>query len=161
MGKGKKDLVDMAPSELTPPPPPHHNSTSIISSLMRAELNMHVKQQAWGKVEDLLETDPDVARAVDPATGEVPLHVLARCPKTEPLMVDIAILKYPNALMHRDRKGALPLHAAAATGSIDVLKIIFMAYKDARTAYDGIGRYVTYISLRDICHISSRIISVS
>ena len=109
---------------------------------MRAELNMHVKQQAWRKVENILERDPNVARAVDPATGELPLHVLARNPRTEPLLVDITILKYPEALMHPDLKGALPLHAAAASGNIDVLKNVYISYNDAKVAYDVMGRCV-------------------
>ena len=122
------------------PPPPPQNSTSIISSLMRAELNMHVKQQAWEKIEHLLNSDPDVARAVDPATGELPLHVLARNAKVPSLSIDLAILAYPQALLHRNFNGQLPLHSAAESGSFDALKIIYEAYKDGRKCLDDAGR---------------------
>ena len=123
-----------------PPPPPDHDAVSIISSLMRAELSMHAKQHAWTKIEQLLNDDPDVARAVDPTNGDLPLHVLSSNAKTDPLIVDICILKYPNGLMKRNNDGALPLHAAAATGSLDVVRIVFMAYKDGRNAHDRMGR---------------------
>ena len=155
MKQEKKDEAEAM--ALFSPPPPDHTSISIISSLRRAEFNMHVKQQAWRKVKELLEIDPDVARAADPTTGEYPLHVLARNPRTEPLLVDITLLKYPQALMHPDLKGALPLHAAATGGNIDVLKIIFMAYQDAKVTYDGMGRYVQSNSRRAVfvCQILS------
>jgi len=122
------------------PPPPPQNSTSIISSLMRAELNMHVKQQAWEKIKHLLKSDSDVTRAVDPATGELPLHVLARNDKVPILPIDLAILAYPQALLRRDLNGQLPLHSAAESGSFDVLKIIYEAYKDGRKCFDDAGR---------------------
>ena len=106
---------DNSGDEAPPPPPP--NSTSIISSLLRAELNMHVKQQAWDKIEQMLDSNPDVARAVDPATGELPLHVLARKCNTRTLSIDLAILANPEGLLHRDFNGQIPLHSAAESGS--------------------------------------------
>ena len=101
---------------------------------------MHVEQQAWEKIEHLLNSDPDVARAVDPSTGELPLHVLARNAKVPSLPIDLAILAYPQALLHQDLNGQLPLHSAAETGSFDALKIIYEAYKDGRKRLDDAGR---------------------
>ena len=124
--------------EAPPPPPP--NSTSIISSLLRAELNMHVKQQAWDKIEQMLDSNPDVARAVDPATGELPLHVLARKCNIRTLSIDLAILANPEGLLHRDSHGQIPLHSAAESGSFEGLKIIYEAYKDGRKCFDNAGR---------------------
>ena len=124
--------------EAPPPPPP--NSTSIISSLFRAELNMHVKQQAWEKIEQMLDSNPDVARAVDPATGELPLHVLARKCNIRTLSIDLAILANPEGLLHRDANGQIPLHSAAESGSFEGLKIIYEAYKGGRKCFDDAGR---------------------
>lgn len=124
--------------EAPPPPPP--NSISIISSLLRAELNMHVKQQAWEKIEEMLDSNPDVARAVDPATGELPLHVLARKCNIRTLSIDLAILANPEGLLHRDSQGEIPLHSAAESGSFEGLKIIYEAYKDGRKCFDDAGR---------------------
>ena len=101
---------------------------------------MHVKQQAWDKIEQMLDSNPDVARAVDPATGELPLHVLARKCNTRTLSIDLAILDNPKGLLHRDFNGQIPLHSAAESGSFEGLKIIGVAYKDGRKCFDNAGR---------------------
>lgn len=122
------------------PPPPPPNSTSIISSLLRAELNMHVKRQAWDKIEQMLDKNPDVTRAVDPTNGELPLHVLARKCNVRTLAIDLAILSNPEGLLHRDSNGQIPLHSAAESGSVEGLKIIYEAYKNGRKCSDNAGR---------------------
>ena len=123
------------------PPPPPQNSTCIISSLMRAELNMDIKQQAWDKIEQMLESDSHVTRAVDPATGELPLHVLARkCKSVRTLAIDLAIVGHPQGLLRRDSNGQIALHAAAKSGSSGGLKIIYEAYKEGRKCFDNAGR---------------------
>ena len=126
-----------------PPPPPPHDSESILSSLRRAELRIHASRGEWEKVGELLNSNPEVARATDPATGALPLHDLAGAAGVPPLLVDIAILQHPAALMQRDGCGGLPLHCAArGVGGPEVLRIILASYVDGRTECDGAGRYV-------------------
>lgn len=102
---------------------------------------MHAKQKAWDKIEQMLDSNPDIARAVDPATGELPLHVLARnCNSRTLLSIDLAILANPEGLLHRDFNRQIPLHSAAESGSFEGLKIIYEAYKDGRKCSDNAGR---------------------
>jgi len=56
------------------------------------------------------------------------------------------LLLFPQALMHQDRMGALPLHHAAAHNSLAALEIIWNAYKDGVHRADYRGRLPLHVA---------------
>jgi hypothetical protein len=91
---------------------PDMSSSSIVQYCN--ELYTYINQENWAMVETLLDKHPQVANIVEPTTGELPLHMIAQHASVWNVLVDMLLVLFPKALIHRDSQGALPIHHAAA-----------------------------------------------
>jgi len=112
----------------------------------RLELWRNIEAQNWALVEHILDQTPEIAQAVDPKTGELPLHSIARHPNAWTLLIDMCIVSYPKALVHRDSMGALPIHHAAAHDCTEAMEILWHAYKDGVSDLDNKGRLPIHVA---------------
>lgn len=110
------------------------------------ELYGYIEQENWKMVENLLDNKPELAEIVEPTSGELPLHMIARHPGVWTLLVDMILVLYPKALIHRDKMGALPIHHAAAHDNVAALEIIYSAYKQGINDIDAQGRLPIHVS---------------
>lgn len=110
------------------------------------ELLRCIQQENWSMVEQLLDKKPQLAEIIDVATGELPLHVIARYKNAWTLLVDMILVLYPKALVHRDNMGALPIHHASAHDNLAALEIIYNAYKDGIAEFDHKGRLPLHVA---------------
>ena len=78
----------------------------------------------------MLDKHPHLAEVTDLRTGELALHKIARHNGAWTLLVDMVLVLFPKALIHRDNMGALPIHHAAAHDNLAALEIIYSAYKE-------------------------------
>ena len=74
------------------------------------------------------------------------LHMICRHPNVWTLLVDMVLVLYPKALLHKDHIGALPLHHAAAHDNIAALEIIYSSYKEGVTNVDTSGRQPIHVA---------------
>jgi len=74
------------------------------------------------------------------------LHMLCRHPNVWSLLVDMVVVLYPKALIHKDAIGALPLHHAAAHDNSAALEIVFSAYKEGVNDVDAEGRQPLHVA---------------
>jgi hypothetical protein len=110
------------------------------------QLRNLVSDENWAAVENTLDQHPEMAERVDPTTGEMLLHMICRHPKVWSLLVDMVLVLYPKALLHKDDIGALPLHHAAAHDNVAALEIIYSAYKEGVNNVDTSGRQPIHVA---------------
>jgi len=105
-----------------------------------------IQDQDWAKVESILDKSPILAEAVEPNSGELPLHVIARYTSAWTLLVDMVLVLNPKALVHRDNMGALPIHHASAHDNLAAIEIIYSAYKEGINDVDAKGRLPLHVA---------------
>ena len=110
------------------------------------QLQKLVNEESWAAVEGMLDKNPNLAEQVDPNSGEMLLHMVSRHPSVWSLLVDMILVMYPKALIHKDSIGALPLHHAAAHDNISAIEIIYSAYKEGVKDIDGNGRQPIHVA---------------
>jgi ankyrin repeat protein len=110
------------------------------------QLQKLVNEESWAAVEGMLDKNPNLADQVDPNNGEMLLHMISRHPTVWSLLVDMILVMYPKALIHKDSIGALPIHHAAAHDNISALEIIYSAYKEGVNDIDGSGRQPIHVA---------------
>lgn len=120
-------------------------SSQIDSSALR-ELFHEIQSENWAMVENILDKRPELAESPDLKTGELALHKIARHSGAWSLLVDMVLVLYPKALIHRDNMGALPIHHAAAHDNLAALEIIFNAYKEGINEVDKMGRLPLHVA---------------
>lgn len=111
-----------------------------------SDLLKFIQIAEWANVEGMLHKYPNLSKVEDPSTGELPLHIMVRQKEVWSLLIDMLILLYPKALLHRDKMGALPLHHAAAHNAAEALEMIYCAYKDGITQVDSRGRLPLHVA---------------
>ena len=112
-----------------------------------AKLRTLVSDENWAAVESTLDQHPEMAEEVDPTNGEMLLHMICRHSKVWSLLVDMVLVLYPKALLHKDDIGALPLHHAAAHDNVAALEIIYSAYKEGVNNVDTSGRQPIHVAV--------------
>lgn len=100
----------------------------------------------WAVVENILDKNPELAEAPDPKSGELALHKIARHSSAWTLLIDMVLVLYPKALIHRDNMGALPIHHASAHDNLPALEIIYSAYKEGINDTDKMGRLPIHVA---------------
>jgi len=110
------------------------------------DLFHEITENNWAIVENILDKHPDLAEAQDPKTGELALHKIARQSSAWTLLIDMVLVLYPKALIHRDNMGALPIHHAAAHDNLSALEIIYSAYKGGINDTDKMGRLPIHVA---------------
>jgi len=112
----------------------------------RVELWKSMNDEDWSLVEHILDSTPDLAQAVEPSSGELPLHTLSRHGSCWSLLVDLCLVQYPKALLQRDKLGSLPLHHAAAHDARQNFEILYNAYKDGLSVADSKSRLALHVA---------------
>eukprot|EP00980_Cylindrotheca_fusiformis_P004324 scaffold921_cov126-Cylindrotheca_fusiformis.AAC.3 len=110
------------------------------------ELFNEIQQENWAMVENILDKHPELAEQPDSRTGEVSLHKIARHAGAWTLLIDMILVLYPKALIHRDNMGALPIHHASAHDNLPALEIIYSAYKEGINDVDKMGRLPIHVA---------------
>lgn len=110
------------------------------------ELFNEIQQENWAMVESILDKHPELAEQGDSRTGEVALHKISRHAGAWTLLIDMTLVLYPKALIHRDNMGALPIHHAAAHDNLAALEIIYSAYKEGINDVDKMGRLPIHVA---------------
>ena len=110
------------------------------------QLRNLVSEENWVAVESTMDEYPELAEEADPSNGEMLLHMICRHPNVWTLLVDMVLVLYPKALLHKDSIGALPIHHAAAHDNIAALEIIHSAYKEGVTNIDSSGRQPIHVA---------------
>jgi ankyrin repeat protein len=111
-----------------------------------SELYRQIQAEQWAMVENLLDKNPELAEEIDGSSGELPLHTIARHKGAWTLLIDMVLVLYPKALIHKDRMGALPIHHAAAHDNLAALEIIYSAYKEGVNEVDIKGRLPIHVA---------------
>ena len=117
-----------------------------VSGELETELYRQIQEENWAMVENLLDQHPELAETADPKSGELPLHMIARHTGAWTLLIDMVLVLYPKALIHRDKMGALPIHHAAAHDNLAALEIIYSAYKEGINDTDRKGRLPIHVA---------------
>lgn len=112
----------------------------------QTELYRHIQDEHWAMVQSIMDKNPELAGEVEPSSGELPLHIIARHSGAWTLLVDMVLVLFPKALIHRDRMGALPIHHAAAHDNLAALEIIYSAYKEGINDIDLKGRLPIHVA---------------
>ena len=110
------------------------------------DLYYYIQEGDWTNAEKALDQNPALAGTVEPSSGELPLHVIARHTGAWALFVDLVLVLNPKALAHRDNMGALPIHHAAANDNLAALEIIYDAFKDGINETDSKGRLPLHVA---------------
>ena len=110
------------------------------------DLFHEIVENNWAVVENILDKNPELAEAPDPKSGELALHKIARHSSAWTLLIDMVLVLYPKALIHRDNMGALPIHHASAHDNISALEIIYSAYKEGINDVDKMGRLPIHVA---------------
>jgi len=105
-----------------------------------------IELEQWAKVENLLDRRPELSEKVKHETGELPLHIIAQHVGAWTLLIDMVLVLHPKALIHRDERGALPIHHAAAHDNYSGLEIIYSAYKEGINEVDAQGRMPIHVA---------------
>ena len=112
----------------------------------RVELWRNIQSENWSMVEHIVHTTPDIVQAVEPSSGEVALHSLVRHASVWPLLIDYCLVQYPNALLHKDLLGSVPLHHAVAHDNIAACEILYHAYTQGVYECDKKGRIPLHVA---------------
>jgi ankyrin repeat protein len=118
----------------------------VVNGELETELYRQIQEENWAMVENLLDQHPELAETADPKSGELPLHMIARHTGAWTLLIDMVLVLYPKALIHRDKMGALPIHHAAAHDNLAALEIIYSAYKEGINDTDRKGRLPIHVA---------------
>lgn len=110
------------------------------------DLFREIDNENWAVVETILDKSPELAEQPDRTTGELALHKISRHNGAWTLLIDMVLVLFPKALIHRDNMGALPIHHAAAHDNLSALEIIFSAYKDGINENDKMGRLPLHVA---------------
>jgi serine/threonine protein kinase len=110
------------------------------------DLFHEIQQENWAMVENILDKNPELAESSDPKSGELTLHKIARHAGAWTLLIDMVLVLYPKALIHRDNMGALPIHHASAHDNLPALEIIYSAYKEGINDTDKMGRLPIHVA---------------
>ena len=113
---------------------------------MLTDLFREIQDENWAMVENILDKNPELAEAPDLKSGELALHKIARHNGAWTLLIDMVLVLYPKALIHRDNMGALPIHHAAAHDNLAALEIIYSAYKEGINDTDKMGRLPIHVA---------------
>jgi serine/threonine protein kinase/ankyrin repeat protein len=111
-----------------------------------ADLFQEIQQENWAMVESILDKHPELAECSDLQTGELCLHKISRHVSAWNLLIDMTLVLFPKALIHRDNMGALPIHHAAAHDNLPALEIIYNAYKEGINECDKMGRLPLHVA---------------
>jgi len=111
-----------------------------------SEIFSFITSHQWAKVENLLDSNPELSEIVCPTSGELPLHAIAQHSSAWTLLIDMVLVLHPKALIHRDNMGALPLHHAAAHDNVSALEILHAAYKEGVNDVDSQGRLPLHVA---------------
>ena len=125
---------------------PAVNRELVVNEDIVIELYRQIQEENWSMVEHILDRHPELAEAIDAKSGELPLHMIARHTGAWTLLIDMVLVLYPKALIHRDKMGALPIHHAAAHDNLAALEIIFSAYKEGINDTDKKGRLPIHVA---------------
>jgi len=138
---------------LSPPPVQERQLTPIetsraidINNPILADLFREIQNENWAMVESILDKNPELAETPDIKTGELALHKIARHNGAWTLLIDMVLVLYPKALIHRDNMGALPIHHASAHDNLAALEIIYSAYKEGINETDKMGRLPLHVA---------------
>jgi len=110
------------------------------------DLYEEITENNWAVVENILDKNPELAEAIDEQSGELTLHKIARHSSAWTLLIDMVLVLYPKALIHRDLMGALPIHHASAHDNLQALEIIYSAYKEGINDTDKMGRLPIHVA---------------
>lgn len=147
--------VQMAPAPVARPPAMEQRQLAPVQSRDMAqyvdsaelgELFKQVQEENWAMVENILDKHPELAEQSDIKTGELALHKIARHSGAWTLLIDMVLVLYPKALIHRDNMGALPIHHASAHDNLAALEIIYSAYKEGINDTDKMGRLPIHVA---------------
>lgn len=156
----EEEEVDVPPVEEAPIPPPVPSPVAerritplktdreivVVNTEIQASLMREIQEENWAMVENILDKHPELAEASDLKTGELPLHMIARHNGAWTLLIDMVLVLYPKALIHRDNMGALPIHHASAHDNLAALEIIYSAYKEGINDTDKKGRLPIHVA---------------
>lgn len=134
----QRQIATVQPREVVP--------TYDVDSAQLEDLFNEIQQENWAMVENILDKNPELAECSDPRTGELSLHKIARHSSAWTLLIDMVLVLYPKALIHRDNMGALPIHHAAAHDNLAALEIIYSAYKEGINDTDKMGRLPVHVA---------------
>lgn len=137
--------VRMAPEERRISPVVF-KTAAVFNSQSLGDLFREIQSENWAMVESILDNNPELAEVSDAKTGELALHKIARHNGAWTLLIDMVLVLYPKALIHRDNMGALPIHHAAAHDNLAALEIIYSAYKDGINENDKMGRLPLHVA---------------
>eukprot|EP00548_Thalassiothrix_antarctica_P007577 CAMPEP_0194150846 /NCGR_PEP_ID=MMETSP0152-20130528/45450_1 /TAXON_ID=1049557 /ORGANISM="Thalassiothrix antarctica, Strain L6-D1" /LENGTH=2046 /DNA_ID=CAMNT_0038854157 /DNA_START=234 /DNA_END=6374 /DNA_ORIENTATION=- len=132
--------------QLSTMPKSFHTQALVVSEKTQADLFKQIEEENWSNVEHMLDRNPELAEAPDPESGELPLHMIARHSGAWTLLIDMVLVLYPKALIHRDKMGALPVHHAAAHDNLAALEIIHNAYQEGINDVDKKGRLPLHVA---------------
>lgn len=127
---------------ITPVP----SSSVSVANPVLIDLFREIQAENWAMVESILDRSPELAESPDLKTGELALHKIARHSGAWTLLIDMVLVLYPKALIHRDNMGALPIHHASAHDNLAALEIIYSAYKDGINENDKMGRLPLHVA---------------
>lgn len=144
--KRRSQPVTRPPSLQSVPLSTAPSQTTLSSHTLLGNLFRDIQNENWAAVESLLDQYPELAESVDRRTGELALHKIARHSDAWSLLVDMILVLYPKALIHRDNMGALPIHHASAHDNLTALEIIYSAYKDGVKETDKMGRLPLHVA---------------
>lgn len=105
-----------------------------------------IQNENWANVESILDKNPELAEMPEAETGELALHKISRHNGAWTLLIDMVLVLYPKALIHKDNLGALPIHHAAAHDNLQALEIIYSAYKEGINENDKMGRLPIHVA---------------
>ena len=163
-GKKARENLAVEDNEKNRSPPSHHktqlhNHPVAVSRIVESRemipamndsalgtLFQEIQNENWTMVESILDKSPELAEAPDLKTGELVLHKIARHNGAWTLLVDMVLVLYPKALIHRDNMGALPIHHASAHDNLAALEIIHSAYKEGINETDKMGRLPIHVA---------------
>ena len=120
--------------------------TQYVDQAMLDDLFREIQQENWAMVENILDKHPELAESTDVKSGELALHKIARHNGAWTLLIDMVLVLYPKALIHRDNMGALPIHHASAHDNLSALEIIYSAYKEGINDTDKMGRLPIHVA---------------
>jgi len=120
--------------------------SAYVDSAQLTELFREIQEENWAMVENILDKHPELAEAPDLKSGELALHKIARHNGAWTLLIDMVLVLYPKALIHRDNMGALPIHHASAHDNLAALEIIYSAYKEGINDTDKMGRLPIHVA---------------
>lgn len=134
-------------TQMLAPTPDHSELRALaVTDDSQAELARQIQEENWPNVEHILDRNPELAELPDAQSGELPLHMIARHTGAWTLLIDMVLVLYPKALIHRDKMGALPIHHAAAHDNLAALEIIYSAYKEGINDVDKKGRLPIHVA---------------